>query len=324
MAELQPDDFNDKIEFAPPQDEAVKIGDELVIRLGKTYYRLPYYLTSEKERENYDSMTEPMKTKFLMNRDMFFQNAAKVLHSLDWAMGIGSLTKEKILFFKNRDKIPEKFKERKTRIVQAFLESINKQLWHDAPVVGNANEFAVAASAGVGLEGGSFSKGWGGQFELGISLGMNKTQKAFVFQIYRNLEKFKSTVLPGFFYAGLVGKGGIQIMENTNGKIEARRGESFYPPAAPGYLTETPSMVSSGMSSGLGVPPPPLGDLLTFTNHIDHKALIRVVVSPTLKGFVRIYFGLNWKSITLIASPIRLMIEHLQFRASVRMCNAIY
>lgn len=320
------DTFEDfaTVEFAIPQGQARRVDDELVIRLDNTYYRVPYFLQEAHERANFDAMTEPMKAKFLMNRDLFFQNAAKVLHTLDWAIGIGSVTKEKILFFKRKEKTNEAFKERKSRIVMAILSGMNKQLWHDAPVVGNANEFALSASVGLGLEGGALKKGWGGQVDLGITMGVNKTQKAFVFQIFRNLEKFSSTLMPAMIYAGLVGKAGIQIIENTKGGIETRKGTTFYPPAAPGFLTETPSMASSGVSSGIGFPPPPIADLLTFTNELDHKALLRVVVSPTLKGFVRVYIGLDLKSIGVVLAPIRLLIDSIQYRLATPSCHRIY
>jgi hypothetical protein len=140
-------------------------------------------------------------------------------------------------------------------------------------------------------------KGAGGAEEVGFSLAFNKTQKAFVFEIFHNSEKFDNTKA-AVSVIGIVGKAGM-TMGHREG-AETIRGSSFYPPAVPGYSMSSPEVFSAGASSSLGFPPPPLADLLTFTNQFQRQALLRVTVSPLVKGFVRIHVGDVKGSVTLI------------------------
>lgn len=76
-----------------------------------------------------------------------------------------------------------------------------------------------------------------------------------------------------------------------DGTNRVSEGSTFYPPAFPGSTSYGPDMYAAGMSSGVGFPSPPLGDLLTFTNSYKRTALIKISVSPMVKGFVRIRVG---------------------------------
>jgi hypothetical protein len=53
----------------------------------------------------------------------------------------------------------------------------------------------------------------------------------------------------------------------------------------------SPEYFAAGFSSSLGLPPPPLADLMTFTNKFERHSLIRVTVSPLVKGFIRLELG---------------------------------
>ncbi|MFN7823766.1 MAG: hypothetical protein ACK5P6_00225 [Pseudobdellovibrionaceae bacterium] len=126
-------------------------------------------------------------------------------------------------------------------------------------------------------------RGFGGQFDLGISFGYNRESKAFVFQIYRNIEKFNNTKMGAMGYFGVAGKLGIMISHRSPQEMMTPLiGSTFYPPGVPAYLSETPHMFSSGMSTGLGLPPPPFGDFLTFTNDLHHRTVLRVGVGVNL------------------------------------------
>lgn len=78
------------------------------------------------------------------------------------------------------------------------------------------------------------------------------------------------------------------------------KGSTFYPPAVPMFSSTSPELFVTGFSSSLGFPPPPLGDLMTFTNKFERNSLIRVTVSPFVRGFVRLEFGSFAGSLRLV------------------------
>jgi hypothetical protein len=68
-------------------------------------------------------------------------------------------------------------------------------------------------------------------------------------------------------------------------------GETFYPPGAPGYMSYGPDYYSLGYSSSFGWPIWPFADALTYTNGYKHPGLLVIVISPFIRGFVRIHVG---------------------------------
>ncbi|MCE3010600.1 MAG: hypothetical protein LW875_08305, partial [Proteobacteria bacterium] len=235
------------------------VGDEHRILIGKEVYSFP--VVDSLSAEVYLQLSDSEKQDFQKHRLEFLKKSAQSLSSVRYGLGLGAITKDKILFW--RDKSDEKklsFGDRSTYITQFVLSSIDRQLWSQAPLVARATEFGVNASLGLGAEGGVMNKGFGGQFDIGISFGFNRESKSFVFQIYQNLEKFNSTKMGAMGYLGVAGKLGIMISNRTPGEAtKPLSGSTFYPPGVPAYFSETPHMFSSGMSSGLGLPPPPFG-----------------------------------------------------------------
>ncbi|MDG0815840.1 hypothetical protein [Bdellovibrio svalbardensis] len=257
----------------------------------------------------YESMAPESRQKFQEMRILFLTNAARILNSTKFVFGAGSVAGDVLSFVKVKTlkaigKNPEvetkaqrTFQQRSHEAVASVLKGIDYKLFSQAPLVIESNEFGMSVSAGIVAETGVLRKGGGGAEELGFSLAFNKTKRAFVFEIFHNSEKFDNTKA-AVSVVGLVGKAGITMGRREG--AETLKGSSFYPPAVPGYSTSSADYFSAGLSSSLGLPPPPLADLLTFTNKSERNALIRVTVSPIVKGFVRLQFGDVRGSIRLV------------------------
>lgn len=248
----------------------------------------------------YDSMTEESKKRFLEMRTTLLIQVARSLNSVKFAFGTGSLVGDALSFVKTRtlqavgknaeekSHLQQNFQERSNAAVSAFLKGIDYKLFAQAPLVVESNEYGVSLSAGLIAETGLLRNGGGGSEEMGISVAYNKTSRAFIFEIFHNSEKFQST-RAAVSVIGVVGK--LAPSMGRRQGAETLTGSSFYPPAVPGFSTTSSDYFSAGASSSLGFPPPPLADLLTFTNKFERHTWIRVTASPITKGFVRLQFG---------------------------------
>lgn len=248
----------------------------------------------------YESLSDERKAEFQSLRLSFLTQAARALNSTKFVFGAGSLVGNAFSFLKIKtlrifgketeatDTVQRSFNQRSHDAVQAVLRGIDYKLWSQAPLVIDSNEYGVSVSAGLIAETGILRRGGGGAEEVGISLAYNKTSRALVFEIYHNSENFDNTKA-AVTVVGIVGKMGMSLARRQ--EASTLRGSSFYPPAIPGYTTSSPEFFSAGLSSSLGFPPPPLADLMTFTNTFERNALIRITVSPVMKGFVRIQVG---------------------------------
>lgn len=253
--------------------------------------------------EAYRQLPPEKQEKFQRDRLVFLQNAARVINSTKYIMGAGSLVGDAFTFVKVKGakvfgkdleteaKEKRSFKERSRKIAEGILQSIDYKLWSQAPLVIDANEFGVHAQVGVFALTGVREKGFGGGEFMGLSFAYNKENRAFVFEIQHTSESFtRSQAATGVL--GLAGFMGMDISrKDLAHPVEVLRGNSFYPPAAPIYSLTGPNHFSAGIASTLGLPPPPLADLMTWEDNHERRALLRITVSPVMKGFVRIQLG---------------------------------
>ncbi|WP_413293588.1 hypothetical protein ACLSU7_00645 [Bdellovibrio sp. HCB185ZH] len=248
----------------------------------------------------YESLSAEQKEKFKVMRIHFLTGAARILNASKFAIGAGSLVgdgfsfvkvKVKSAFVKGIDSTPKEkitFAERSHQATNALLRGIDYKLWSQAPLVMESNEFGISIAAGLLAESGIMRRGAGGIEEVGINLGFNKSSKAFVFEIFHNSEKFESTK-GAFTVFGLVGKAGLMI-SRRNGP-QNQKGSAFYPPMLPAYSMSSSEYFTAGFSSSLGFPPPPFSDVMMYTNKFESHSLIRITVSPIVKGFIRMEVG---------------------------------
>ena len=225
--------------------------------------------------------------------------------------------------FADRDLQELTFRQRAHQVVEGFLRAIDRQLWQQASLFSRSNEFGVIGAAGLELLGGvnekdinsdqATHKGWGGLMDLGISIGYNSEERSMIIQVFTDYEQYKSTLMKAVFIAGAVTKVGPYISYYRNGEDGglSAKGESFYPPFAPGYSSSTPDKFTAGFSSGLTWPPSPVGDLLTYTNSTNNKTLLRISLSPFTNGFIRLQTGLGIKEVKSVHSSLRTAMENL-------------
>lgn len=291
---------------------------------------------TEVDQTAYQSMPDADQRSFQMKRFMFLKATESALMKVNWTLGMGSLVGEKLVFIKDKvkeavtgqdkveqavfDNMQETFRQRSLRIVGNILKSIDKNLWEKAPVISKSNEFGLSVAAGIQALGGVGTKGYGGILDLGMSFGYHTETRSLVFQIFLDREKFKSTLMKAVFIAGVVGKGGVYIANQSDStKAPSRKGESFYPPMIPGFQSTTPELVNFGGSSGLTWPPSPLGDVLTYTTDLSNDAILRITVSPIMKGFVRVSTALN--PMQLIVEKISALVEKFSRSQPAPLCS---
>lgn len=303
-------------------------------------------------RQRLDALNEQERISFLHTRSEFLRAAAIAFQKIKWGFGFGSVIKNRLAFYREKKEIhrqfefaekmqgdvkdtllsaaqaqeedlqarkdvfrEQKMKQKADEVIVKLLLNLDRNLWDGAPIVSRANEFGVMVALGPQLEMGSTEgKKWGGLLDIGLSLGYNRDQKALVFQIFRDKEKFVSTQMPGVFIAGVVLKTGLMVA-NQN-KQMTTEGSTFYPPMAPGFSTMTDRSFNAGFSSGLTWPPSPLGDILTYTNSSQRRIWLRLSFSPVQKGFVQVREGFS--------DEISGIINRLRSGKSVMACEALF
>ncbi len=256
--------------------------------------------------EGYDGLSQEKKEQFQKTRMIFLQNVARALSATRFVFGFGSIVGDSLSFVKDSVKgvtqrtnsldasVPKEkvsFSERSRNAVEATLQALDYKLWNQAPLLLDSNEFGVSASLGIMIENGVLNNGMGGSEELGLSFAYNKANKAFIFEVFHNSEKYSYT--PAVVTAaGVLIKAGPHFgQRDIERQTKILTGTSFYPPAMPGYSTTGTDYFSAGFSSSIGFPPNPIVDMLTYTNKFERNSIIRVTLSPVMKGYVRCYIG---------------------------------
>lgn len=328
--------------------------DQLIIQLKKSTYEVNDPMIGTDERAPYEALTQEDKIGFNENRKMFLTQAAKALQVLKYGFGIGSVVKDKVSYrlqsYQDRQfqrqmrSMPETaqqdyktahdqaigpieaerqkrlaltLKERSDSIIQAALISLDQKLWSQAALFAKSNEFGFILGAGVEALGGVQGKGgWGGIFDFAISIGYNREEKAVAIQVLRDIETFQDTMMKAVFIAGATGHAGMYIANQKRGSLE-HIGSNFYPPMIPGYSSTTNDSFATGASSGLTWPPSPLGDLLTYTTKLNQKALLRITVSPTYKGFIRIETGIGKDTFKFLLEPLKVALNRIKVKVGL-------
>lgn len=265
------------------------------------------------QQQHFQNMSVVQQQAFLQKRSEIVQQTKKILQKLKPVFYVVDVLKsqakdiQSLLVSQNEepsDEIkeiiridqlnhPEKYqsstmKVRVQSLVEGLINSIENQLWNQSELVARANEFSFLASASLQLEAGhkqkETQKGWGGLFEIGFSLGYNTDKKSVFFQLFHAKESFKSTVMKAVFIASMTPKAGLQIANRSDAnQTHQMNAETFYPPMVPGFQMTSKESYAFGISSGIGFPPSPFGDLLTYTNSRVQKNIVRVDYSPMLE-----------------------------------------
>lgn len=249
---------------------------------------------------SFNSLSSNEKLHFQENRVAFLTGFARFLNATKFAYGTGSIVGDSFRFIKVKTKKlfgqetetgpteHRSFQLRSQQAVQGILRAVDYKLFYQAPLVIGSPEYGLSMSVGIAALNGVLNKGGGGSEEMGLSFSYNKASRAFVFEIFHNSENFDNTKA-AVGVLGVFGKLGMTVSRRQS--MDPLKGSSFYPPAFPGYTSVSPEYFAFGGSSNLGLPLPPLADLMTYTNKFQLTPLIRVTISPVVKGYVRLEFG---------------------------------
>lgn len=181
--------------------------------------------------------------------------------------------------------------EKNRLIIESFIQAVDYKLWYQAPLFIAANEYSISGSLGLLIEGGFRDTGYGGTEDIGVSLAFNDQQKAVIFEIYHLSDEFLKSDM-AVAVVGLNMKVNFSMFKrNLQAPTKTLRGETYYPPAAPLSSGFGSDYYTFGISTSLGLPPPPLADLLTYTNSTTRITWLRLGISPLHKGYVRLYKG---------------------------------
>ncbi len=306
------------------------------------------------------SLTPAEYEMFRENRMSFLNLAAKALQSLKWGFGAGMVIKNHFNFksekssyqkwieearrsdegqrddillalqreqpaldAKWRSEMNKTYQQKSDQLIVKILNSLDSKLWDQAAIVAESNEFGVMMAVGLQAEGGrAAGVGRGGLIDFGISIGFNRTEKALAIQLFNDVESFKTTQMPVVLVAGLVGKFGPYIA--NQGKELTATGVSYYPPMVPGFSSSTNRSFMFGASSGLTWPPSPIGDMLTYSNSLKQSTLLRISLSPLVKGFLRIKSA-NLKQLAAVSfSGLMKLISSSDKKVNVLICERLF
>lgn len=317
--ELSSDDKTETINTEPVKTSTSDYN--IHIKSGALQISLPLKPLDPKSLDLFESLPIDVQHNFQKNRILFLSSVVKVLNKIKYVPGIGSLVKEKILWIKDRNSQAEpiSFKERSNKFVTKFIQALDAKLAEKSPLIADGNEFSVFVAANIAAEGGRGEKGWGGLMDFGISFGFDKNNRAVVFQVFRNLEKYHNSLMPVVTNIGIGPRAGILIRKTEAGnEMAIFDGSSFYPPGAP-VFTQGGShhmILGTGMTV-LGFPPPPFDLAITFSNKHTFKSWVYLSFSPITKGFVRLKLGFGEKIIAAILEPIKVLLNRIKSRPPI-------
>lgn len=252
--------------------------------------------------KEYNELSLEEKVQFQNKRLHFLKAAAKALHASELAIGTGLLIGDSFRFMKAVLKGQgfhfDRSKDRRKALIQNILTNLDYRLHSQAPLVLSANELGFVVSAGIIKLHGIRDNGGGGLLEMGLIFAYNKESKTFVIENFIAPERFISS-LAAVAVVGVNGKAGIFMANRERGHEAANRfAQSFYPPVIPAFASNGAKQFTFGFSSGLGFPPPPMADLLTFSNSHRETVTFRIEISKAFRGFVRIKTG-EYKTLVL-------------------------
>lgn len=313
------------------------------LRVGDRAYQL--LEPSEAEREPFEKLGIKQE-KFLDKRQFILTSTARALQMMNYGIGIGSVIGEKITFIaqKIRGQSGQRqerrsLSERAHAIINALLQALDRKLWSSARVIADYNEVHFFIAPGVFAFGGKKTEtesgrvvtGWGGAYNLVLSFGFNREKRGLVFEIVREVEVFKDTVLPRVFLAGGAVNFGLAFrVRDGEGFVDM--GNRYKPPAAPLTTTDGEKMLMISSGPGATIPPPPFGDAVTNTNLLENAPIFRVLISPNIKGWIHIHSDLPRiaeNDAAMIFGNVEKFASYIQslstrYRAGGQACRALF
>lgn len=313
-------EITDKLEINP-NDYVVESPNEVSAKIRATAHKdqgnfsvkidLPTHTfvishPTEEQMEFYRDLSDADKAKFHHKRMIGLNTLAKGLSSIKKGLGFGSLVKEKAMFWKRKTSSSLSFSERSDQVVEGILRSFDAKAWESAPVFADLKELGFTGTAQIVAALGNnkridFHKEVrgkkvdvvvpeiksGGAIGVGFTVGINFEQKSLIFQLFNANEQLKEVYLPLFYLAGNL-KAGMYLSSSTDKLYSSKKGEGFYPFAAPGYTESAPAKKSFGGTMAFGIPTSPIDAGLTFKTNMQEQSYLRIRISPFTWKFIGI------------------------------------
>jgi hypothetical protein len=265
--------------------------------------------------------------KFLKEREFYLQKTVKALEQMKLGLGTIVATKEKVSHIKHlfkkdvthsadniqqspepqeakaleeiNTKVRMSLRERGEQLITEIIQGLNETFIKNSTLITQGAGVGFLVGIGPQLVAAAGEKGWGFVAGLGLSINFFRHEKAVVIDFFVNTEKFQKTLMKIVGTVGVAMKAGVQI--SSLNFIHNSRSEGvihFYPPAIPGFVHYGPGVFASGFSSGLTLPPSPIGDMITFQTEAKRFSLLQIEFSPAFPFFVRVKTGLlDWPKI---------------------------
>lgn len=272
------------------------------VDLANSYFILSH--PSEEQMEFYRDLSEADKAKFHKKRIVALNILARGLSTMKRGLGFGALVKDKVMFWKPIKEQQLSFNERADGVVEGILRSFDAKVWESAPVFADLKEMGFTGTGQIVAALGSNKRidirkqvagkkvdvvipelKSGGAIGIGFTIGINFEQKSLIFQLFNANEQLKEVYLPLFYLAGNL-KGGMYLSSSTEKLYSTKKGEGFYPFAAPGYSESAPAKKSFGGTMAFGIPTSPIDAGLTFKTTMQEQSYLRIRISPFTWKFI--------------------------------------
>lgn len=283
-------------------------------------YDLSMWTTDDKILQSLEKLSRDEVSNFQTQRARVLSKLLTVLTHTKLGIGYGVFYKDRILARITSKKKPnlsviestiadaERVTNKKSpaRLAEDFtqkvLETVDKEIWQSNQVIAHQSEYAFTISASLTGAFGYKEKKGGGNLGFGISFGYNKKDRAYVFEVFGDVEQterlqavgpqFYKKIMPFPFIIGLIPRLGVYIYNFSEvHPSEPRKAETLYPAFTSGAIAKgSDDMVGVGyINTMLSVPPYIADSFVQMTSTVRYP-LFRLEVSKFLKGFVRLAF----------------------------------
>lgn len=293
-----------QVEKSEKSDAAVLEDELLTTKKGRVYTLRGSGIDSgavSKMRE----MTSDQQKNFQDIRLNILQRMAGILDSQSLTIGVGIATKNKLMgLFKKKDPtaVPQSVRELGMLSIDKILNSLNAKFWSESAKIADSKEvtFFMNPAGQFSISMGKF--GMGRAAGVTFAIGYNKTTDLLFLDILGNMDKIRS---------GFVVFGGLKVLtgfhfdssETANTRFKTQTGETFFPIILPAWEATGKDFYSFGVSTAIGLPPPPITDLFTYKMDTKRTRLLRLGIT-TVPLWMLVY-----NSLKRINAPSELLLK---------------
>jgi hypothetical protein len=278
LVERDVEEFEVKTQETPQN----KIPDEIYYTKKGRSYTISNSHIDAGTLSKFDSLSEDKRKNFHHIRNKILQRFATFLDGQSLAIGVGVMTKNKLVgLFKKKDKtapvVKRTVREHGILSVQKMLESLNQKLWLESRNVAFAKEVTFFVNPLGQIILGIPKKGAGGALGFTLAFGFQKETDTMFMDVLADFEKLKS----GFVaFAGARLKVGLNFDSSENpGKIgQWMRTEVNNPILVPVWEGKGATNYALGGSLAVALPPMPV-DIFHYRNTALKFRILRIPFS---------------------------------------------